>query len=188
MSAPIERFAALLGSPNVLTAAAAPFPTDGTGAYRGDADAVLRPSAAQDVASILRIAREAGLAVTPQSGSASVAGGGVPDERRGIVLVLTRLKRTRGIDSAARASTVAAGMVLQSAQEPVAEHGLDFALILARAVPRRSAEASPPTRAARVSCAMATPAISASELRRFCPMVRICMASLGCGKTIRGMT
>lgn len=108
----------------------APFLTDWTGAYSGNAVAVVRPATPQEVSAILIVARESRTPVTLQSGNTSVAGGSVPDEKGGgIVLSLGWLNKIRNIDRAARTATVDAGVVLQTLQDKVGEEGLDFPLV-----------------------------------------------------------
>jgi FAD/FMN-containing dehydrogenase len=126
----LAAFREAVGAPNVLTGSdAAPYLTDWTGAYRGAADAVVRPRTTGEVAATLGAARALGLPVTVQGGNTSVSGGSVPGQPGGIVLSLARLDRIRAVDRAARTATVEAGVVLQTLQEALAVEGLDFPLM-----------------------------------------------------------
>ena len=123
-------FAALIGADHVLTGAAmAPYLTDWTGAYSGDALAVLRPGSPDEVARVVTVALARRVPIIPQSGNTSVSGGSVPGVQGGIVLSLARLNRIRAIDTAARTATVDAGVVLQTLQEAVGAYSLDFPLM-----------------------------------------------------------
>lgn len=107
----------------------APYLTDWTGAYAGEADAVVRPASTSEVARVVVLAQKLRCPITVQSGNTSVSGGSVPGVAGGIVLSLTRMKRIRAIDTAARTATVDAGVVLQTLQEAVGARGLDFPLM-----------------------------------------------------------
>lgn len=122
MTLPLD-FATLIGADHVLTGdAMAPYLTDWTGAYSGDALAVLRPGTPDEVARVVAAAQVRRLPITPQSGNTSVSGGSVPGVRGGIVLSLARLNQIRAIDTVARTVTVDAGVVVQTLQEAVGAH------------------------------------------------------------------
>lgn len=126
----LETLAGIVGPAHVLTAeAAAPYLKDWTGAYRGNALAIVRPGTVEQVAGVVKAARSSGTTLTVQGGNTSVSGGSVPGEQGGIVLSMTRLNRIRAIDAAARMATVDAGVVVQTLQDAVAEYGLDFPLM-----------------------------------------------------------
>src|SRR5919199_6790084 len=48
--------------------------------YRGATRMVVRPAATEEVAAVVRICAEAGLAIVPQGGNTGLVGGGVPPE------------------------------------------------------------------------------------------------------------
>ena len=126
----LETLAAIVGPAHVLTAeAAAPYLSDWTGAFSGSARAIVRPGAVEEVAAVVKAARSAGLSLTVQGGNTSVSGGSVPGEQGGIVISMTRVNQIRKIDPAARMATVDAGVVVQTLQDTVAGHGLDFPLM-----------------------------------------------------------
>lgn len=130
MTSSLDEFAKIVGATNVLTGDnAAPYLNDWTGGYSGEAEAVVRPASTEEVAALVKAASAAGLPITVQSGNTSVSGGSVPVRPGGVILSMTRLNRIRSVDPAARTATVDAGVVIQTLQENVAAHGLDFPLM-----------------------------------------------------------
>lgn len=130
MTTSLDKFAGIVGPANVLTGDdAAPYLEDWTGAYSGEAKAVIRPGSTAEVAAVVNAARDGGLTITIQSGNTSVSGGSVPVRSGGIILSMARMNRIRQIDPAARTATVDAGVIIQSLQDEVAAHGLDFPLM-----------------------------------------------------------
>jgi FAD/FMN-containing dehydrogenase len=122
--------AGIVGSANVLTGEdSKPFLNDWTGQWTGHAAAVVRPSSTEDVAAIMRLAELRGFSVTVQGGNTSVSGGSVPGRENAVLLALGRLNRIRDIDLSARTATVDAGVVIQTLQDAVAAHGLDYPLM-----------------------------------------------------------
>jgi FAD/FMN-containing dehydrogenase len=107
------------------------FLTDWRGAYSGTAAAVVRPGSTAEVAAVVALCREAGVAVVPQGGNTGLCGGAVPDASgRQVVLSLTRMRRIRDLDVANATVTVEAGVVLQTVQEAAAAAGRLFPLSL----------------------------------------------------------
>jgi FAD/FMN-containing dehydrogenase len=105
--------------------------TDWRNAYAGSAAAVVRPESTEQVAAVVRLCREAGVAVVPQGGNTGLCGGSMPDPSgRQVVLSLTRMNRIRGIDPVNQTITVEAGAVLRSVQEAAAAAGRLFPLSL----------------------------------------------------------
>lgn len=130
MMSSLDEFTKIVGAANVLTSDdALPFLNDWTGAYSGEAEAVIRPASTEEVAAVVKVASAAGLPITVQSGNTSVSGGSVPVRPGGVILSMTRLNRIRSVDPAARTATVDAGVVIQTLQDEVAAHGLDFPLM-----------------------------------------------------------
>ena len=73
----LREFAAVLGSGHVLTGdATAGYITDWTGGFTGHTPAVLRPRDTAEVAAVLALCTEAGVAVVPQGGNTGLVGGG----------------------------------------------------------------------------------------------------------------
>ena len=86
--------------------------------YRGRALAVVRPGDTAQVAELVRLCAEAGVALVPQGGNTGLVGGGVPDASGSqILLSLGRMQRVRAVDAANLTMTVDAGCILQSAQQ-----------------------------------------------------------------------
>ncbi|HVD28672.1 MAG TPA: FAD-binding oxidoreductase [Mycobacteriales bacterium] len=105
--------------------------TDWRGAYSGTAALVVRPGSTAEVASVVRICRDLGVALVPQGGNTGLCGGAVPDSSgRQVVLSLDRMRRFRAVDPVNQTITVEAGAVLQSVQEAAAAVGRLFPLSL----------------------------------------------------------
>ncbi len=112
----VERFAAIVGARNVLTADSdmAPYLVEWRGLYHGRTPAVLRPGSTAEVAAILALANETRTPVVVQGGNTGLVGGQVPDESgREVVLSLARLDRVREVDAAGGTMTVEAGCILE---------------------------------------------------------------------------
>ncbi|MBU1235592.1 MAG: FAD-binding oxidoreductase [Gammaproteobacteria bacterium] len=132
MTALIDSLRSVVGAAHVLTEPAdvAPFVTDWRGRYSGAALAIVRPGNTPQVAEVVRLCTQAGVAIVPQGGNTGLCGGGTP--RGGEVLVsLTRLNRVRGIDVANNTICVDAGCTLAAVQEAAATAGRLFPLSLA---------------------------------------------------------
>jgi len=127
----LEKLAAVVSQSHILTGAEAEaYLTDWTGQWRGDAQAIVRPASTDEVAAVMKLAAAHEIAVSVQAGNTSVSGGSVPPAgARGILLSLGRMNRIREIDVRARTATVDAGVVIQTLQESVAAHGLDYPLM-----------------------------------------------------------
>lgn len=109
----LRDFAAVAGERHVLTGdAAAGHVVDWTGGFRGATPAVLRPGDTAEVAALLALCSEHGVAVVPQGGNTGLVGGGVPTHGE-VVLSLTRLNRLGPVDEAAAQVTAGAGVTLQ---------------------------------------------------------------------------
>ena len=105
--------------------------SDWRNAYRGQAALVLRPASTEEVAAVVRLCFEAGVALVPQGGNTGLCGGSIPDDSgRQVVLSLTRMARIRAVDIGNQTITVEAGVILQRLQEAAAEVGRLFPLSL----------------------------------------------------------
>jgi FAD/FMN-containing dehydrogenase len=106
----------------VEAADAGTYLTDWRGLYHGRAAAVVRPGSTAEVAAVVRLCHEAGIAVVPQGGNTGLVGGSVPHEDGAEILLSTdRLTRIRDLDPLDNTVTVEAGVVLQQVQEAAAE-------------------------------------------------------------------
>ena len=119
----------MVGDAHVLTGdATAGYAVDWTGRFSGHAPAVLRPADTGQVAAVLALCRDAGVAVVPQGGNTGLVGGGVP--RHGeLVLSLAWLGRMGPVDVDAAQVTVGAGVSLQRVAD--ADPGLDLGVLIA---------------------------------------------------------
>ena len=126
----LERISAVVGPAGVVAQdSAAALLVDERRLYRGAALAVVRPASTAEVAAVIKICREARLAVVPQGGNTGYCGGATPfDARREILLSLARLNRIREVDDVGFTLTAEAGVVLSSAQAAARERGLLFPL------------------------------------------------------------
>ena len=93
----LERIVAVVGPAGIVSSdAAAGMLVDERRLFRGAALGVVRPASAAEVAAVIRICREARLAVVPQGGNTGYCGGATPfDSRREILLSLARMNRSR---------------------------------------------------------------------------------------------
>jgi len=107
-----------------------PFLVEWRGIYRGRTPVVLRPGTVDEVARILAIAHEAGIAVVPQSGNTGLVGGQTPVDGTAILVSLARLDRIRSIDAAGGTMTVEAGVTLANVQAAAADADRLFPLSL----------------------------------------------------------
>jgi FAD/FMN-containing dehydrogenase len=117
---------AAVGDAHVLLDAdlRAPYETDWIRRWSGRAAAVVRPGSAEEVAAVLRVCAERGLAVVPQGGNTGMAGAGVP--RGGeVVLSLSRLTGLGEVDGASLQVSAGAGVTLAALQAHARAAGLD---------------------------------------------------------------
>lgn len=129
----IERFAAITGEQNALTADAdiAPHLIELRGLYKGESPLVLRPADTEQVSAILRLAHQTNTAIVPQGGNTGLVGAQSPRPGKGeVVLSLSRLNKIRSLDTVGQTMVVEAGVVLERAQQAAADAGLLFPLSL----------------------------------------------------------
>ena len=81
---------------------------DWTGRFRGAASAVVRPGDVTEVAAVVTLCRDAGVALVPQGGNTGLVGGGVPLYGEA-VLSLARLTRIFDVDQVGGQLTAEAG-------------------------------------------------------------------------------
>jgi FAD/FMN-containing dehydrogenase len=127
----------IVGVAHVLTDDLQAYESDWRGRSRGKAVCVVRPSSAEEVASIVRLCAQAKqqgqqLSIVPQGGNTGLVIGSTPDESgTQIVLSLSRMNRIRSIDAQNLTITVDAGCILQNLQTATDEAGFLFPLSLA---------------------------------------------------------
>ena len=101
-----------LGDEHVLTEAAdvAAYAVDWRGAYGGTPLAVVRPASTAEVAAVVGLAHDAGVAIVPQGGNTGMCGGAIPSgDGSQLVLSLGRMRAIRDVDAAGGTITVEAG-------------------------------------------------------------------------------
>lgn len=133
-SAALAAIRSLLGSAGFIEdpAEMAPYCQSWRDDVVGQVPLVARPENAEQVASVVRLCAEAGIAIVPQSGNTGLTGGGQPHaDGSEIVLSLSRMNRIRDIDPLNDTMTVEAGCILQTVQEAAAEVDRLFPLSLA---------------------------------------------------------
>lgn len=115
----LERLTQALSPKGVLTAEdAAPYLTDWTGDFKGDALAVLRPASTHEVCDIVAICRDEGVVIVPQGGNTGLVGGATPvTTRPAVVVQMGRMNRIRRLDSRDNAVVVEAGCVLSALKD-----------------------------------------------------------------------
>ncbi len=129
----LDSLRSAVGDAHVLTDPAdlAAYDTDWRGAYSGRPLAVVRPGSTAEVADVLRLTHDAGVAVVPQGGNTGMSGGAVPDDSGSqVVLSLGRMRAVREVDAAGGTITVEAGCALAEVHEAAAAVGRLFPLTL----------------------------------------------------------
>ena len=91
---------------------------------------LLRPASTDEVAFMLRCAREAGRALIPVGGGSGLVDGLKPATGREWYLTLERMRRIERIDVASRVAVVEAGVPLQTLQDAAADQGMLFGVDL----------------------------------------------------------
>ena len=102
------------------------------GLWTGRTPAVVMPATTEEVAAVVTIASQAGIALVPQGGNTGLVGGGVPTETGDELLIsLARMNRIRDVDAAGGSMVAEAGCILADVQAAAAEAGRLFPLSLA---------------------------------------------------------
>ena len=110
----------------------APYLVEWRDRYVGRTPIVLFPANAREVAAVVGICAEAGVAMVPQGGNTGLVGGGVPHETgEEIVINLSRMNRVLAVDPVDFSATVEAGAPLAAVQQAAAEADRLFPLSLA---------------------------------------------------------
>lgn len=129
----IETLREIVGSSGLVAESdAQPLLTDWRGRFRGKARAIVKPSCTEQVAQVLKLCAEHGVAVVPQGGNTGLVGGATPSEAGDAVLIcLSRMKKVRDVDTGNDTVTVEAGCTLQQIQALAASVERLFPLSLA---------------------------------------------------------
>ncbi|EEQ95117.1 FAD-binding oxidoreductase [Brucella intermedia] len=129
----IERFSAIVGEKNALTAPEdlAAYLIEQRDLYHGRTPLVLRPGSTEEVAAIMKLASETKTPVVPQGGNTGLVGGQQPDESgTAIILSLGRMNRIRNLDTVGNLVMLEAGVILKNLQDAVEKAGRLFPLSL----------------------------------------------------------
>ncbi len=89
-------------------------------------DVVVLPDNTQQVAEIVKVAREAGLPVVARGAGTGLAGGAIP-EQGGVVIALTRMTRILDVDPVSLIAVVEPGLVNAELTASLASRGLFYA-------------------------------------------------------------
>ena len=127
-----ERLRAIVGERGIVAPSETrPYETDWRDQYHGRAAAVVRPASTDEVARVVTLLAELGVAIVPQGGNTSLCGASVPDASGTQVIVnLSRMNRVRAVDPDNNTMTVEAGCILATLQETAEKHGRLFPLSL----------------------------------------------------------
>lgn len=106
-----------------------PFNRDWMRKYRGHTRLVLRPQTKEELSKVLKYCNERKLAVVPQGGNTGLVGGSIPvfDE---IVINTSRMNKIRSFDEMSGVLVADAGVILEVADNYLAERGHLFPLDL----------------------------------------------------------
>jgi len=115
----------VIGDPDVM----ASYAVDWSGRFRGAASVVLRPGNGLEVAAVVDVCREAGVALVPQGGNTGLVGGGVPLHGEA-VLSLRRLSRITDVDQVGGQFTAEAGVSVADVQTAAHAAGWDYGIDL----------------------------------------------------------
>lgn len=121
-----QALADVVGTDHVLTdpGLRASYEADWTGRFRGQARAVVRPAGTEEVAQVVRICAEEGLALCVQGGNTGLVGASVPADGA-VLLTTSRLRELGDVDALSAQVTVGAGVPLVTVQQHVRAVGLD---------------------------------------------------------------
>ena len=133
MTHPLAQIERIVGPVGIVSGppAQAPYLREWRGSGRGSALAVVRPANTIEVAAVVSVCRDGGIAIVPQSGNTGMAGGALPDSTgQQLLLSLDRMTRIRDIDAIDNTLVVDAGVILANAREAAASQGRLLALSL----------------------------------------------------------
>ena len=108
----------------------ASYTTDWTGRFVGHSPLVVRPGTTEEVAGVVAVCRELGLALVPQGGNTGLVGGGVPLQGE-LVLGLGRLGSLDPVDALAGQITVGSGVSLAELHRVAGKAGWAYGVDIA---------------------------------------------------------
>jgi FAD/FMN-containing dehydrogenase len=103
--------------------------TEWRGKWKGNTPLLVLPKSTEEVAAVVRICNEAGVAVTPQGGNTGLVGGQIPFGE--ILISLERMKAVRDVAPTDDTMVLEAGLSLLEAQQIAEKAGRYFPLSLA---------------------------------------------------------
>lgn len=124
MSYGLDALAAIVGGNALLTdpADVAPYASDWRGKLHGRPLAVARPASTGQVAAVVRLCGQRGIAIVPQGGNSGLAGGATPDASgTQLILSLDRMAAIRAVDPVDNVIVAEAGCILAHAQAAAVE-------------------------------------------------------------------
>lgn len=131
MVEPVDALFSLLGPKGWLTGQdAVPFQRDWLDRFGVPPLGVARPASTDEVAGVVRVCHEAGLAVVPQGGNTGLCGGAVAHRPSSVVLSLARMTGMEAPEPGRPSLLVEAGVVLASLHEALEPHGMIFPMHL----------------------------------------------------------
>ena len=124
----------IVGRKNLLakTEEMRPFLEEWRGTHQGAALCVVKPSSAEDVSAIVKIARAHGLHIVPQSGNTGLVGGQIGfDAKRAVMMSMTRMTKIRALDQPNNMMTAEAGAILTDLHDAAKDANRLFPISLA---------------------------------------------------------
>jgi glycolate oxidase len=123
----IKQLETIVGKDSVLTAKEdlATYAYDGTTTWSHPPDVVVLPTTTDQISSIMKLANENRIPVTPRGSGTNISGGSVPI-RGGIVLCTSKMNRVLDINRANLTATVEPGVVLQDLNNLLAKENLFY--------------------------------------------------------------
>lgn len=123
---------ALLGATGWLSAQSdtAPYTRDWLDRYGVPPIGVARPATTEEVAGVVRLCRQAGVAVVPQGGRTGLVGGGVATTPDTVIVSLSRMNDIELIDRQDYTAVVGAGVILANLHTALDAQDLSFPMHL----------------------------------------------------------
>ena len=123
----VKQLKSIVGQDSVLTKKEdlATYAYDGTTTWSHSPDAVVLPTTTKQISSILALANQNLIPVTPRGSGTNISGGSIPIQG-GIVLCTTRMNRVLEINGANLTATVEPGVVLHDFNTLLAKENLFY--------------------------------------------------------------
>ncbi|MFI0849040.1 FAD-binding oxidoreductase [Mesorhizobium sp. IMUNJ 23232] len=107
-----------------------PYRRDWLDRYGVDPVGVARPGDTVEVAAVVRLCRDAGIALVPQGGKTGLCAASIATDTKSIILSLQRMSGIGKVDAASSSIEVGAGVILQRLNEAVEPAGFIFPMHL----------------------------------------------------------